>query len=92
MNWDQVEGNWKQWKGKAKEKWGKFTDDDWAMVQGKRDQLIGRIEERYGIAREEAERQVQEFLGSLDQPPRKEAEKTPAAETPAEPEKKRGAA
>jgi uncharacterized protein YjbJ (UPF0337 family) len=61
MNWDQVEGKWKQATGKAKEKWGKLTDDDLQMVNGKKDQLVGRIQERYGIAKEEAERQVDEF-------------------------------
>ena len=56
MNWDQVEGKWKQASGKAKEKWGKLTDDDLQRISGKRDQLVGRIQERYGIAKEEAER------------------------------------
>ena len=61
MNTDQMKGNWKQLVGKAKEKWGKLTDNDWQVVEGKRDQLVGRIQERYGIAREEAERQVADF-------------------------------
>lgn len=61
MNTDQLKGNWKQIVGKAKEKWGKLTDNDWQVVEGKRDQLVGRIQERYGIAREEAERQVADF-------------------------------
>ena len=61
MNTDQLKGNWKQVVGKAKEKWGKLTDNDWQVVEGKRDQLVGRIQERYGIAREEAERQVADF-------------------------------
>ena len=61
MNWDQVEGKWKQYKGQVKEKWGKLTDDDWKVVEGKRDQLIGKVQERYGIAKDEAERQVAEF-------------------------------
>ena len=61
MNTDQIKGNWKQFVGKAKEKWGKLTDNDWQVVEGKRDQLVGRIQERYGIAREEAERQVADF-------------------------------
>jgi uncharacterized protein YjbJ (UPF0337 family) len=61
MNWDQVEGKWKQASGKVKEKWGKLTDDDLQTISGKRDQLIGRIQERYGVAKEEAERQVDEF-------------------------------
>ncbi len=61
MNWDQVEGKWKQYAGKAKEKWGKLTDDDIEVVRGRRDQLVGKIQERYGIVREEAEKQVDEF-------------------------------
>lgn len=61
MNWDQIEGKWKQASGKVKEKWGKLTDDDLQLIKGKRDQLVGRVQERYGIAKEEAERQVDEF-------------------------------
>ena len=61
MDWNRVEGNWKQFKGKAKEKWGKLTDDDWTVIEGKRDQLVGRVQERYGIAKDEAEKQVAEF-------------------------------
>jgi uncharacterized protein YjbJ (UPF0337 family) len=61
VNADQMKGNWKQIVGKAKEKWGKLTDNDWQIVEGKRDQLVGRIQERYGIARKEAERQVADF-------------------------------
>src|ERR1700757_3020172 len=61
MNSEQLKGNWKQFVGKAKEKWGKLTDDDWKVVEGKRDQLVGRIQERYGIARQEADRQVADF-------------------------------
>jgi uncharacterized protein YjbJ (UPF0337 family) len=65
MNWDQLEGKWKQYSGKAKEKWGKLTDDDLTVVHGRRDQLIGKIQERYGIAKQEAERQVDEFARSF---------------------------
>lgn len=61
MNTDQMKGNWKQLVGKAKEKWGKLTDNDWQVVEGKRDQLVGTIQECYGLAREEAERQVADF-------------------------------
>ena len=61
MNSDTVEGNWKQFKGKVKEQWGKLTDDDFDVIAGKRDQLLGRIQERHGIAREEAEEQVSRF-------------------------------
>ena len=61
MNTDQIKGNWKQLVGKAKEKWGRLTDNDWHIVEGKRDQLVGKVQERYRIAREEAERQVADF-------------------------------
>ena len=61
MNGDQIKGNWKQFVGKAKEKWGRLTDNDWKVVEGKRDQLVGKIQERYGITREEAERQLGDF-------------------------------
>ena len=61
MNRDRIEGNWLQLKGKVKQKWGKLTDDDLAAIEGKRDVLLGKIQERYGIARDEAERQLEEF-------------------------------
>ena len=64
MNWDQIEGMWKQAVGKVKEKWGKLTDDDLRVIGGKRDQLVGKIQERYGIAKDEAERQVDDFSRS----------------------------
>ena len=62
MHSDQMMGNWKQFVGKAKEKWGRLTNNDWQMVEGKRDQLVGKIQERYGITREEAERQLGDFV------------------------------
>lgn len=61
MNEDQVKGNWMQFKGKMKEQWGKLTDDDFDVAEGKRDQLAGRIQERYGVAKEEAEKQVDDW-------------------------------
>jgi uncharacterized protein YjbJ (UPF0337 family) len=61
MNWDRIEGNWKQFKGQVKEGWGKLTDDDMSVINGKRDQLVGKIQERYGCAKDEAERQVDEW-------------------------------
>jgi uncharacterized protein YjbJ (UPF0337 family) len=61
MNQDRIEGNWTQFKGKVKEQWGKLTDDDLDIIAGKRDQLLGRIQERHGIARDEAERQLNAF-------------------------------
>jgi uncharacterized protein YjbJ (UPF0337 family) len=71
MNWNLIEGKWKQMKGQLREKWGNLTDDDLEMIAGKRDQLIGRLEVRYGIAKEEAAKQVDEFADSL-QPKEKE--------------------
>jgi uncharacterized protein YjbJ (UPF0337 family) len=65
MNWDRIEGNWKQLKGKAKVRWGKLTDDQFDVISGKREQLVGRVQEKYGIAKEEAEKQVDEFATSL---------------------------
>ena len=62
MNKDILEGKWEQLKGKAKEKWGDLTNDDWAVVNGERDQLAGRIQERYGRTKEEAEKEVDEWL------------------------------
>jgi uncharacterized protein YjbJ (UPF0337 family) len=61
MNKDTMEGNWKQFKGKIKEQWGKLTDDDFDVIAGKRDQLLGRIQERHGISRDEAEKQVKDW-------------------------------
>ena len=57
MNNDRMKGNWKEFKGKIKEKWGKLTDDDLDVAEGNRDQLIGKIQQRYGLAKDEAERQ-----------------------------------
>jgi uncharacterized protein YjbJ (UPF0337 family) len=68
MNWDKVEGNWKQMKGAVKEKWGKLTDDDLTVAAGKRDALVGRLQERYGVAKDEAEKQLNEFVDSYREP------------------------
>ena len=62
MNWDRIEGNWKQFSGTVREKWGKLTNDDLDMIAGKRQQLAGRIQERYGIAKDEAEREIDDWL------------------------------
>lgn len=63
--WEQIKGNWKQFVGKARQQWGELTDDDMAKVNGKREELVGVIQERYGIAREEASRQVDEWKDKL---------------------------
>ena len=65
MNWDRIEGNWKQFRGKALEQWGKLTDDELDVIGGKRDALSGRIQEVYGISQDEAERQIRRFEQSL---------------------------
>ncbi|PXW97014.1 uncharacterized protein YjbJ (UPF0337 family) [Sphaerotilus hippei] len=67
MNWDRIEGHWKQLKGRMVEQWGKLTDDDLDIVAGKRDQLAGKIQDRYGIAREEAEKQVDSWQAKADE-------------------------
>ena len=64
MNWDQLEGKWKQVAGSAREQWGKFTDQDLDRIGGKKDQLVGLIQERYGIAREAAEKQADDWWTS----------------------------
>lgn len=64
MNWDRVQGNWKQLKGKVQEQWGQLTDDDFDKIEGRREQLVGRIQERYGIAKDEAERQVDSWTSN----------------------------
>ena len=61
MNRDRVHGQWKQVKGRIKEQWGRLTDDDLDVIAGKRDQLLGRIQSRHGVAKEEAQRQVLDF-------------------------------
>jgi uncharacterized protein YjbJ (UPF0337 family) len=73
MNADQIEGNWKQLKGKMREKWGKLTDSDWEQVAGKKDQLLGRLQERYGYTREQAERDYEDFDRANRTPPAKVA-------------------
>ena len=65
MNWDTIEGQWKQFKGRAKQAWSKLTDDDLANLNGKREELAGKIQERYGIKKQEAERQIDDWIAQL---------------------------
>lgn len=65
MNWDQIQGNWKQFTGKVKAKWGKLTDDDLTTISGKRDELAGILQERYGYAKERAEKELDDFTTAL---------------------------
>lgn len=69
MNWDQIEGKWKELKGRCGEKWGKLTDDDLATIGGKRDKLAGLLQQKYGIAKEHVETQIAAFERHLDETP-----------------------
>ncbi|MEO1280483.1 MAG: CsbD family protein [Pseudomonadota bacterium] len=64
MNWDVIEGNWKQFKGEAQKQWGKLTDDELDKAAGNRQQLEGMIQERYGVARDEAKEQIDRWMAS----------------------------
>jgi uncharacterized protein YjbJ (UPF0337 family) len=66
MDWNRVEGNWKQFKGKVKEQWGRLTDDDLDEIAGRRDQLEGKIQERYGIEKDRVRRDVDDWYGRQD--------------------------
>jgi len=65
MNWDQLQGDWKQFSGKVRSKWGKLTDDDVSVIGGKKDSLVGKLQERYGRKRDEIEREVDTWIDSL---------------------------
>ena len=67
MNWDEIAGRWNEHMGRARERWGRLTDDDLQAVEGQRDQLIGKIQHAYGTTRDEAEKQIDDFLDSLTQ-------------------------
>lgn len=64
MNWDRVEGKWKQMKGSVQQKWGKLTDDDLNVIAGKQEQLVGKIQERYGISKDEAAKEINDWLST----------------------------
>jgi uncharacterized protein YjbJ (UPF0337 family) len=66
MNWDRIEGNWKTFKGQVRQKWGKLTDDDLDVIEGKRTELSGRLQERYGYAQDEAEKNIDTWLKSIN--------------------------
>ena len=65
MNWARVEGSWKQFTGKVKEKWGSLTDDDIATINGKREQLEGKLQERYGYSKDQVKREVDDWANGL---------------------------
>jgi uncharacterized protein YjbJ (UPF0337 family) len=69
VNWNQLEGKWKQARGSAKQQWGKLTDDDLTMINGSRDKLVGKLQERYGYAQEEARRRADEWLRTTEEEP-----------------------
>ena len=66
MNWDRVEGNWKQFTGDIKKQWGKLTDDDLQAIGGEREKLMGKLQERYGMAKDEAYEKIDQFLSKLN--------------------------
>jgi uncharacterized protein YjbJ (UPF0337 family) len=66
MDWTPVEGNWKQMRGRVKERWGRLTDDDLTVIAGRRDQLEGMIQERYGYAKERARREIEDWYRSME--------------------------
>jgi uncharacterized protein YjbJ (UPF0337 family) len=70
MNRDTLKGQWKQMKGRAKETWGKLTDDELLRVEGNAERLSGLVQERYGITRDEADQQIDRFLDAADESPR----------------------
>ncbi|HEY9730626.1 MAG TPA: CsbD family protein [Drouetiella sp.] len=65
MNWDEVKGDWKQFSGKVKTKWGKLTDDDMTQINGKKEELVGKLQTHYGQTKEQAEKQLDEFMNSF---------------------------
>jgi len=65
MNWDQIEGKWKQVTGSVKQKWGKFTDDDLAFINGSKEKFLGRLQERYGLSKEDAQKQVEAWTSTI---------------------------
>jgi uncharacterized protein YjbJ (UPF0337 family) len=64
MDWDRIEGNWKSFKGKAKQQWGKLTDDDLDVIEGRREELEGKIQERYGYAKDQARTEIDTWLSN----------------------------
>ena len=62
MNWDVIKGKWKELRGEARQQWGKLTDDDWQQIAGEKDKLVGKLQQRYGWSREQAERSANEYF------------------------------
>ena len=66
MHWDQIKGHWKEWRGKAKEKWGELTDDDFATIRGQRDRMVSLLQEKCGYEKGPAERALNEFVNGFE--------------------------
>ena len=64
MNWDRIEGNWKQLKGRVRERWGKLTDSDYEQIAGSRDKFVGSLQERYGYTKDKAEKELDEWMSN----------------------------
>lgn len=65
MNWDRIEGNWKEFKGQVKQQWGKLTDDDLDVIDGKRQELEGRLQRHYGYAKDQVSKEIDGWLGRI---------------------------
>ncbi len=65
MNWDQIEGKWRQAKGEVKQRWGKLTDDDLTFIGGSKDKLVGRLQERYGFKKEQAQNEIDNWVSTV---------------------------
>jgi uncharacterized protein YjbJ (UPF0337 family) len=77
MNWDQVEGKWRQYKGRVREKWGALTENDVHVIAGNREELVGKIQERYGYVKERASKEVDSFVKTLKQQPAEDVMREP---------------
>lgn len=66
MNWDVIEGQWKNLKGGIREKWAKLTDDDYELIGGKKDKFLGKLQERYGYGRDDAERELDDYIAGMN--------------------------
>jgi len=66
MNWDQIEGQWKDLKGSVREKWAKITDDDHELIAGKKDRFVGKLQERYGLAKDRAEIEIDDYINTMN--------------------------
>jgi uncharacterized protein YjbJ (UPF0337 family) len=85
MNWSQIEGRWQTLTGQLKAQWGKLTDDDLTYIAGKRDQLLGKLQERYGVVKDDADKQIDKWLALVKtQPPSAPVTPEPAAEPAAD--------